>query len=98
MKKITKKLTLDITVIIIFIINLISGFIIMFGILTSRFQLNQDSTSNQLLLLNFTANNPAMILHIISGILFLSLTVYHLILNWKTFTGYFKVLLRKKIF
>lgn len=96
MRKITKKLTVDIILIIAFIVNLVSGFIIMFGILTSRFQLNQGASSNQLQLLNFTAKNPSVILHIISGILFLALAFYHLILNWKTFTGYFKVLSRKK--
>jgi len=96
MKKITKKLTVDIILIITFIINLISGFIIIFGILTSRFQLNQGDSSSQLQPLNFTAKNPSMILHIITGLLFLSLTVYHLILNWRTFTAYFKVSLRKR--
>ena len=96
MRKITKKLTVDIILIIAFIVNLISGFIIMFGILTSRFELNQGASSSQLQLLNFTAKNPSVILHIISGILFLSLAIYHLILNWKTFTGYFKVLIKKK--
>lgn len=96
MKKITKKLTVDIILLIIFIINLTSGLILIFEILTSRFQLNQGASSSQLQLLNFTAKNPSMILHIITGLLFLSLTVYHLILNWKTFTGYFKVSLRKR--
>ena len=96
MRKKTKKLTVDIILIIAFIVNLVSGFIIMFGILIGRFQLNQSASSNQLQLLNFTAKNPSVILHIISGILFLSLTVYHLILNWKTFTCYFKVLIKKK--
>jgi len=96
MTKIKKKFTVDIILIAVFIINIITGFIIMFEILGSRFILNRGVSSNQLQLTNLTAQNPSMILHIISGVLFLSLFVYHLILNWRTFTGYFRVLLRKK--
>jgi len=96
MTKIKKKFTVDIILIAVFIINIITGFIIMFEILGSRFILNEGVNTNQSQLASFTVKNPSMILHIISGILFLSLLVYHLLLNWRTFTGYFRVSLRKK--
>ena len=94
-KKIRKKLTVDIILIIVFIVNLVTGFIIMFEILESRFQSSREVGINQFQLLNFTARNPSMIIHTVSGLLMISFLIYHLALNWRTFTGYFKVVLKK---
>lgn len=94
-KKIREKLTADIILIIVFIINLVTGFIIMSELLVSRFQLSKEAGANQLQLLNFTAGNPSMIIHSVSGLFMISFLIYHLALNWKTFTGYFKVMLKK---
>ena len=94
-KKIRKKLTVDIILIIVFIVNLVTGFIIMFEILESRFQSSREVGINQFQLLNFTARNPSIIIHVVSGLLMISFLIYHLALNWRTFTGYFKVVLKK---
>ena len=94
-KKIRKKLTVDIILIIVFIVNLVTGFIIMFEILESRFQSSREVGINQFQLLNITARNPSIIIHVVSGLLMISFLIYHLALNWRTFTGYFKVVLKK---
>ena len=94
-KKIRKKLTVDIILIIVFIVNLVTGFTIMFEILESRFQSSREVGINQFQLLNFTARNPSIIIHVVSGLLMISFLIYHLALNWRTFTGYFKVVLKK---
>lgn len=94
-KKIRKKLTVDIILLIVFIVNLVTGFIIIYELLGSRFALSKDVGTNQFQLLNITARNPSMIVHTVSGLFMISFLIYHLTLNWKTFTGYFKVLLKK---
>ena len=93
-KKIRKKLTVDIILIIVFIVNLVTGFTIMFEILESRFQSSREVGINQFQLLNFTARNPSMIIHAVSGLLMISFLIYHLALNWKTFSSSFKVQLK----
>lgn len=93
-KKIRKKLTVDIILIIVFTVNLVTGFIIMSELLVSRFQLSKEVGTNQIQLLNFTARNPSTIIHAVSGLLMISFLIYHLALNWKTFSSYFKVQLK----
>lgn len=95
-KKRRKKLIIDIILLVVFIINIVIGFLIILGFLGSGVQLRKEVGENQFQLLNFTIKNPSMLIHVVSGLLMISFLIYHLILNWKTFTGYFKVLLKKK--
>lgn len=91
--KVKRKAITDILLALTFFISIISGFLLMIEILGNR-PISGRGTG-EIQLLNLSVRNPYMIIDLVSGILMISLVAYHLVLNWKVFTGYLKVLLKQ---
>ena len=98
--KLKVKLGIDIAMILIFLVNIFTGFAIFFGLVQGGghqyrgyakiSNLNFTNLTN-----DFSSKTLFRLYHDWSGILFVILILVHLILNWNTLWCYFRNILKK---
>ena len=93
--KIRLKLGTDILMLIAFLVNMFTGFVIFFGFVSGGGRQYAGAGGVQVAnLLDLSAKAWYRLLHDWSGIIFIALILVHLILNWNTLACYFRNMIR----
>ncbi len=100
--KLKVKLSIDIAMLLTFLVNIFTGFALFFGLVHGDGGGYQYRGSAKISYLNFTdlgndlsTKTLFRLFHDWSGILFVILVLVHLILNWNTLWCYFRNILKK---